>query len=122
MVYKNIPDRKKCRFSLIILFIILFELNIVLSNATARTENISEFWTTDIVEADEFVSYHFPNNIIFEITTNSRINLYLEYENKIANRQSSFAFNNNESISLNITSKVNMRNFGISQPPSSPKK
>jgi len=122
LVYKNIHNRKKSRFSLIILFIILFELSIVLSDAAARTENISEFWTTDIVESDEFVSYHFPNNIIFEITTNSRINLYLEYENMIANRQSSFAFNNNESISLNITSKVNMRNFGISQPPSSPKK
>ncbi|MBA7517162.1 hypothetical protein ES705_09215 [subsurface metagenome] len=122
MFYKNLHDRKKCRFSLIILFIILFELNIVLSDAAARTEYISEFWKADIVEADEFVSYYFPNNIKFEITTNSRINLYIEYENKISNRQSLFVFNNNESISLNITSKANLRNFGISHPPSPPKK
>lgn len=122
MFYKNIHNRKKCRFSLIILFIILFEVTIVLSDAVARTENISEFWTADIVEADEYVSYHFPNNINFEITTNSRINLYLEYENNIFNRQSLFFFNNNESFSLNITSKTNMRNFGITQPPSAPKK
>ncbi|MFW9872909.1 MAG: winged helix-turn-helix transcriptional regulator [Candidatus Thorarchaeota archaeon] len=122
MGYKNLHDRKKFRFSLLILIIILFEFNTVFSDAIARTENISEFWTTDIVEADEFVTYHFPNNIFFEITTNSRIKLYLEYENKLFDRQSLFIFNNNESISLNITSKANMRNFGLTKPPSSPKK
>ncbi|MFW9878837.1 MAG: winged helix-turn-helix transcriptional regulator [Candidatus Thorarchaeota archaeon] len=102
--------------------LILFELNIVISDTVARTENISEFWTTDIVKADEYVTYNFPNNIVFEITTNSMINLYIEYENKISNRQSLFVINNSESISLNITSKANMRNFGIQKTPSSPKK
>jgi DNA-binding transcriptional ArsR family regulator len=100
----------------------LLELNIVLTHTTGRTENISEFWTTDIVESDEYVTYNFPNNIIFEITTSSRTNLYIEYENQIFNRQSLFIFNNNQSISLNISSKVKMENFGISQPPRSPKK
>jgi len=122
LVQKNSFDRKKLRFSLLILFIMLLELNIVLTHTIGRTENISEFWTNDIVESDEYVIYNFPNNIIFEITTTSRINLYIEYENQIFNRQSLFVFNNNESISLNISSKIKMENFGISQPPRSPRK
>ncbi|MFW9939853.1 MAG: winged helix-turn-helix transcriptional regulator [Candidatus Thorarchaeota archaeon] len=98
------------------------ELNIVFTNTSGRTENISKFWTTDIVESDEYVTYNFPNNIVFEISTTSRINLYIEYENQIFNRQSLFVFNNNESISLNISSRVKLENFGISQPPRSPRK
>ncbi|MFX1345311.1 MAG: winged helix-turn-helix transcriptional regulator [Promethearchaeota archaeon] len=122
MVHKNSFNRKKWKFSLTILFIMFLELNIVFTNITGRTENISEFWTTDIVESDEYVTYNFPNNIIFEITTTSRINLYIEYENQIFNRQSLFVLNNNESISLNISSRVILENFGISQPPRSPRK
>jgi DNA-binding transcriptional ArsR family regulator len=99
----------------------LVEFNFIIYKVAARTENISGFWTTDSIQPDEYVSFHFPNNIIFEISSNSRIDLYLEYENNINNRQTSFNINNNESLSLNITSKTNLRNFGISKPPTSPK-
>ncbi|MFX1457309.1 MAG: winged helix-turn-helix transcriptional regulator [Promethearchaeota archaeon] len=98
------------------------EINAILYNVIARMETVSGFWTEDTVDPDEFVSYNFPNGIFFEISTNSRIDLYVEYENRINNRQSLFLINNNQSISLNITTKTNLRNFGITQTPSAPKK
>ena len=88
----------------------------------ARDEDIPDFWTEDTVNPGEHVSYYFPNNIIFEISTDSLIDLYLEYDSKIKNRQSYFMFNNNESISLNIMSKTSMKNYGIPNPPPNPKK
>jgi predicted transcriptional regulator len=105
-----------------LLCVIFFEFNLVLYNGLARTENISGFWTEDTIVPDEFVSFYFPNGIIFEISTNTLINLYVGYENKINNRHSLFIINNNESISLNITTKVSLRNFGIVQSPNAPKK
>jgi len=113
---------KKHRLSFLLLFVIFLELNIVLYDALARTETISEFWVEDTINPNEFVSFNFPNNIIFEISTNSLVDLYLEYENRIYNRQSLIIINNNESISLNITTKTSMSNFGIFQPPNAPKK
>ncbi|MFW9864996.1 MAG: winged helix-turn-helix transcriptional regulator [Candidatus Thorarchaeota archaeon] len=94
----------------------------VFSNVYARTETIPTLWTSDVVRPNEYVSYYFPNNIIFEISTDSKINLYVRYENKISNRQCSFHIRNNESISLNITSKISLRNFGITNTPNNPKK
>jgi DNA-binding transcriptional ArsR family regulator len=75
-----------------------------------------------MVNEDENVSYHFSNNIIFEISANSKINLSIEYESMISYRQSSFSINNSESLTLSITSKVRMRSYGISEIPTSPKK
>jgi len=113
---------KKHRLSFFLLFVIFFEFNIVLYDVLARTENISEFWTDDVIEPNEFVSFYFPNNIIFEISTNSLVDLYLEYENKIHNRHSLIIIDSNESISLNITTKTSMRDFGIFQSLDAPKK
>ncbi|MFX0042232.1 MAG: winged helix-turn-helix transcriptional regulator [Candidatus Hodarchaeota archaeon] len=114
--------KKKHVISLILLFIILLEFNFIFYYAVARDEDIPDFWTEDTVNPGEHVSYYFPNNIIFEISTNSLIDLYIEYDNNIRNRQSFFIFSNNESIFLNITSKINMKSYGISNPPSNPKK
>ncbi|MHA1985686.1 MAG: winged helix-turn-helix transcriptional regulator [Promethearchaeota archaeon] len=122
MVGNNISKWKQHRLRIFILCIIFFEFTIVLGDVFGRTENISGFWTEDLIEPNEFVSYHFPNNIIFEISSNSSIDLYLEYENRIANRQSFFILNKSESISLNITTKTSMGNFGILQPPNAPKR
>jgi len=95
---------------------------LVISNVLGRIEILSGNWTEEIINPNEKVSIHFPNNIIFEITSNTRIDLFIEYDRKIKNRQSSISITNNESISLNITSKINMKNFGITEPPDSPKK
>ena len=122
MASNNISKLKKHKLNFFLLFVIFFEFNIVLYEAFARTENISGYSTDEVIKANESVSFYFPNNIFFEISTNSRIELYLEYEDKISNHQSSITIKNNESISLNITIKTNIRNFGISQPPNTPKK
>ncbi|MHA2326466.1 MAG: hypothetical protein ACXACB_13755, partial [Promethearchaeota archaeon] len=45
-----------------------------------------------------------------------------ENRNKINNRQASIVIVNSDPITLNITSKENLRNFGISKTPDSPKK
>ena len=118
---RNYNKRKKSRITLFIVFLTIIEFSLVFSNASARTETIPTFWTSDVVRPNEHVSYYFPNNIIFEISTNSKIDLYVRYENKISNRQSSFHIRNNESISLNITSKISLRNFGITKSPHNPK-
>lgn len=113
---------KKHKLSLILLFILLIEFNFIIYRVVARTEIISGFWTTDSIQPGEYVSYHFPNNILFEISSNSKIDLYLEYDNRINDRQALFNVNNNESLTLNITSKTNLQNFDIVRPPASPKK
>jgi predicted transcriptional regulator len=101
---------------------IFLEINTILYNVIARTETVSGFWTEDTVFPDEFVSYNFPNGVLFEISTNTIIDLYVGYENRIDNRQSLFLINNTQSISLNVTTKTNLRNFGITQTPTAPKK
>ena len=122
LALKNKEKRKKQKISISVLILFFLEFNLVISNAFGRNEILTENWTEDIINPNESVSYHFPNDIIFEITSNSRIDLSIEYEKRIKNRQSSIFITNNESISLDITSKINMRNFGISKPPDSPKK
>ncbi|MFX1428185.1 MAG: hypothetical protein ACFFBE_17155, partial [Promethearchaeota archaeon] len=119
---KDLTNRTRRRMSLLLLFIFLVEINLVFSSAFARVENIAGFQKSDTVNPNEFVSYRFPNNLIFEINTTSRIEFSIEYESKMNNRQSFFSIKNNESITLNITSKAQMKNYGFSQTPSSPKK
>ena len=108
--------------SLILLVIFIFEINLFVFDSSARVEEVTDFWKSDTVNPNEFVSYHFPNDLIFEINTSSRIELSVEYENRMNNRQSFFLIKDTESISLNITSKAKMKNFGFSQVPNSPKK
>jgi predicted transcriptional regulator len=119
---KKKGKRKKHKFSIILIFVFFLEFNLAISNVLGRTESLSKNWTEDIINPYEKASYHFPNDVLFEIMSNSRINLFIEYEKRIKNRQSSLLITNNEPISLNITSKINMKNFGISNPPDSPKK
>ncbi|MFX1280969.1 MAG: winged helix-turn-helix transcriptional regulator [Promethearchaeota archaeon] len=122
MGFKEFTNRTRRRASLILLFLFLIEINLVFSNALARVENIAGFQTSDTVNPNEFVSYRFPNNLIFEINTTSRIELSIEYETKMNNRQSFFSINTNETVSLHITSKTQMKSYGFSQAPNSPKK
>lgn len=118
----NYNTRKRWKLGLVLTIIILLEFSPITFVIFARTEQVQEFWKEDTILPNESKSYHFPNNIIFEIKTDSLIELYIEYDNKIQNRQTSFMINNSESISLNIQSKTSMKNFGFSDPPQSPKK
>lgn len=122
MIFNRRITKKKHWLKILTLFILILEFNLIFYYVLARDEDIPDFWAEDTVNPGEYVSYHFPNNIIFEISTDSLIDLYIEYDNKIKNRQSYFMFNNNESISLNITSKTTMKNYGMANPPPNPKK
>jgi DNA-binding MarR family transcriptional regulator len=115
--------RNKSNFSVLILLLIFINFSFLISNVLShRTENIPGFSTQDQIYPNESVKYIFSKNIIFEISTDSFIDLNIQYENKIENRQIFFLINNSNPISLNITSKVTMQSFGMVRPPQGPKK
>ena len=118
----KLKNRSKL-FSIFVLLLIIINFNILISQVIShRTENIPGFSTQDKVYPNESVKYNFYNNIIFDISTDSFIDLNIQYENNIENRQIYFLINNSNPISLNISSKVSMQNFGMSRPPQGPRK
>jgi len=118
----KLKNRSKL-FSIFVILLVIINFNILISQVLSqRTENISGFSTQDMVYPNESVKYVFFNNIIFDISTDSFIDLNIHYENNIENRQISFLINNSNPISLNISSKVLMQNFGMPGMPQEPRK
>ncbi|MFX1287932.1 MAG: hypothetical protein ACFFFY_05150, partial [Promethearchaeota archaeon] len=116
-------NNKSKLFSIFILLLIFINFNILISQVFSyRTENVSGFSTQDKVYPNESVKYLFFNNIIFDISTDSFIDLNIEYENNIENRQILFQINNSNPISLNISSKTLMQNFGMTGTPQGPRR
>lgn len=103
-------------------FIVLLSLNLYLNTVFARDEYIPGFSTSDSINADETVNYHFSNNILLSISSNVSIELSANYENRIQNKQIHFFINNSNPLSLNITSKEIFGNFGVSKTPQDPNK
>ncbi|UCC18553.1 MAG: winged helix-turn-helix transcriptional regulator [Promethearchaeota archaeon] len=114
--------RKIYRYSTLILFIIFIGFNSFLLIANARRETITGFSIQDTIYAKEKVSYYFNNSLTFQISTDIQIDLSIEYENNIENRQTFFIINNSNPISLNVSSKANLQSFGVIQPPQEPKR
>lgn len=115
--------RKKYIIGIILISLLfLLEYNLIFAIGTSRKEKISGNGTQDSVKPKERVSYDFMNNNTFEISTDVYIDLYIEYENDISYRQSYFIINNSIPISLNISIKTNLQNFGIIQSPQQPQK
>ena len=122
MITIKLKNRSKL-FSIFVLLLVFINFNILISQVLShRTENISGFSTQDKVYPNESVKYIFSNNIIFDISTDSFIDLNIQYENNIENRQIYFHINNSNPISLNISSKVSIQNFGMPGTPQGPKK
>ena len=87
--------KNKTSFSVLILLLIFINFSFLISNVLSqRIENVSGFSTQDQIYPNESVKYIFSNNIIFEISTDSFIDLEIQYENKIENRQIFFLVNN----------------------------
>jgi DNA-binding transcriptional ArsR family regulator len=123
LVIIDLFKRKNCRLPTILLLLLIFLIfNLLIININARKESIPGFSTQDTVYPNERVSYNFLNNITFEISTDTLINLSIDYENNIANRQTFFKINNSNPISLNISTKTSLQNFGVIQPPKQPQK
>ncbi|MDX1799161.1 MAG: winged helix-turn-helix transcriptional regulator, partial [Candidatus Lokiarchaeia archaeon] len=118
----NIYKRKELKYFVLIILVILLGFNFFLVNSNARKETISGFSTQDIIQPNEKVSYNFLNNLTFEVSTDVLINLSIDFDNNLENRQTFFTVNSTNSISLNVSSKTNMQNFGVMQPPQSPQK
>ncbi len=110
-------------FSIFVLLLVIINFNILISQVLShRTENISGFSTQDKVYPNESVKYVFFNNIIFDISTDSFIDLNIHYENNIENRQIYFLINNSNPISLNISSRASIQNYGMSRLPQEPRR
>ncbi|MEE9377682.1 MAG: hypothetical protein V3V33_06560 [Candidatus Lokiarchaeia archaeon] len=114
---------KKYTYGIVlVLLLFLLEYNLLFVNGKERKEKISGNGTQDFVKPKERVSYNFMNNNTFEISTDVYIDLYIEYDNNISYRQTYFIINNSIPISLNISTKSNLQNFGIIQSPQQPQK
>ncbi len=122
MVIVGLLKRNKYRYVILFLLIIFLGCNFFLVKINARKVDTNSFSYQDTVYPNERVSYNFLNNITFEISTDSLINLSIEYETNIANRQTFFIINNSNPISLNISTKESLQNFGLMQTPQHPQK
>ncbi|MFX1497782.1 MAG: winged helix-turn-helix transcriptional regulator [Promethearchaeota archaeon] len=117
-----LKNNKSRRLSLIVLFILIFQFTFFIYQVSARKEVIPAFSITDEINPNETVNYEFPNNIIFGISTNVFIDISIDYENRISNRQIFLIIENSSPISLNITSKIDMGGFNLTQQPNAPRK
>jgi len=112
---------RKQWLSFIFLLLVFFEFNILVTQILAiRTVNVGGLSTDDHVSPNETVRYFFSNQIIFDITTNVSLDLHIEYDSGIRDRQSFFHVNNSNPILINITSKPNIQNFGLPKTPQRP--
>ena len=73
-----------------------------------------------LITPNEDFSLNFLHNIEFKIRTDIDVNLSIDYQSLIFNRQASIIINNSNPISLNITSKFNPSQF-FSNLPDDPK-
>lgn len=114
--------RKNYKYFVLGILIVFLGFNFFLLDIDARKKTVQGFSTRDIVQPKERVSYNFNNNITFEISTNVLINISIEYDTSIEYRQTRFQINTTNPISLNISTKSNLQNFGIMQVPQQPQK
>ncbi len=124
LVLNNRLGKRKWYFYGVILLLSIFflESSLFLINVNATRKKINGTSTQDDIKPKERVSYDFMNNNTFEILSDIYINLYIEYDNSISFCQTYFMINNSAPISLNISTKSNLQNFGITQNPRQPQK
>ena len=122
MKFKFINKLNRCNVCLLLLIIFLLELNLSLVYGVAKNDReVSGFSKKTEINRDESVSYHFSNNIHFEIDTEVFTELEIKYNERIENRETSMDINNDKSISLQIEVERSMENFGASKNPKEPK-
>jgi predicted transcriptional regulator len=123
MALKILERKKTLLFCISLLLLMFLQFEFFIPDALGRTETIPGFIYHDIVNPNETVNYDFNGiETNFEISSNVRIELNIEYESFIRNRQARFIVNNNNPISLNITSKTEINRFSLSGAPQEPSK
>ncbi|MFX0032000.1 MAG: winged helix-turn-helix transcriptional regulator [Candidatus Hodarchaeota archaeon] len=118
----NLKNNKIRKFSLLILCILIFQFTFFIYQVSARKEIIPGFSITDNVNPNETVIYQFPNNIIFGVSTNVFIDISINYESRISNREIFLIIKNGSPISLNITSKIDIDGFNLTRQPEAPRR
>jgi len=101
---------------LLVIFLVEFNLFIVYG-LTKKDREVSGFSKKTDLDKGESVSYHFSNNIHFEIETEVFTQLEIKYNERIEDRETSMDINNNKPISLEIKVERSMENFGYSKSP-----
>ncbi|MFX1500286.1 MAG: winged helix-turn-helix transcriptional regulator [Promethearchaeota archaeon] len=115
--------RKKYIIGIVVIsLIILLENNLIFVIGNGRKEKIPGNKTNDTVKPKERVSYDLMNNNTFEISTDVYLDLNIDYQESISFRQTYFIINNSFPISLNISTKTSLQNFGNTQSPQEPHK
>ncbi len=119
----NNYSRSKKINSFLLLTIIFLEFCSLAYLVLAKPQNVSGYSKRDEIKPGESKSYEFSGNILFDISTNVPLNLDVEYDKNIKDREISIDINNqdNDSISFGISSKTNMNSFGFSSDPKEPK-
>jgi len=116
--FKFINKLNRRTVCLLLLFIFLLEVNLFIGYGIANKDReVSGFSKKTEINRDESVSYHFSNNIHFEIDTEVFTELEIKYNERIENRETSMDINNDKPISLHIKVERSMENFGSSKNP-----
>jgi len=108
-------------FFLLIQYGFLFYNILVVGHTPAKkSQKIPGNSTKTQVKPNESRSYEFSNNNLFGISTDVLMDLSIEYQNEIANRETFFIVNSSNPISLDVKAKVNLEDFGFSKSPREP--
>jgi len=120
--YKNnIFLNKYLKFCLILLFLIGIQINLIIIPTLAKKKNIPGFSTHDKINPNEPNKYSFSNGIQFGISSNVSIDLNIQFDNNINNRDLSINIKNSAPISLQIQVKREIKNFELIKQPGEPK-
>ncbi|MFX1236400.1 MAG: winged helix-turn-helix transcriptional regulator [Promethearchaeota archaeon] len=99
---------------------LLFGLNYIVPSGQAKIETVNGFERHDFLSAHENATYIFNNSLVFSISTNSSMELRVNYDDHIRNQQVELEINASERISLNISVKTAMADFGLTELPENP--
>ncbi len=116
-------NKKAKILSILMLIFVTYQLAFFDMADTVRSieVNVNGFKYQGKVDANQTITYYFNNSIELEIYANIDIdNFSLDYEDQVQNRQIYLSIINNESISLNMTSKKAMNHFILSKIPKEP--
>jgi len=123
MALKYIEGKKKLIFCISLVLLIILQYEFLIPDAQGRKETVSGYQYHDFVNANETVSYNFNNsNVNFEIFSNDLIELNIEYEPDIRDRQAFFIVNTNDSLTLNISSRASINRYNLADLPQEPSK
>ncbi|MBY8982171.1 MAG: winged helix-turn-helix transcriptional regulator [Candidatus Lokiarchaeota archaeon] len=121
MAFKKSNSRK--RYVFFFLCLIIFELNFIIIGSLAEIRDIpGNSVINQKINQNEHVIYNFSSNsVLFGMFSDSDINISIDLESSIYNRETFMLINNNNnSLVLNFTLKSNIAQFGLQRKPKNP--